>query len=156
VKKGVVVQNQFGTFVVDVRVPDSLLVPTAKSVVPAPPPPPLAADAFNHFLCHKVDVKSGPNVKQPPLTLIDQFTKPNSYNINLESVKRLCVAASKKGEPIVDPNVHMLCFTTKDNRNLPPLNADLTIVNQFFNFMPKVVAATQFTEFCAQSTITVP
>ena len=156
VKKNVVVQNQFGTFVVDVRVPDSLLVPTAKSVVPAPPPPPLAPNTFNHFLCHKVDVKSGPNVKQPPLTLIDQFTKPNSYNINLESVKRLCVAASKKGEPIVDSNVHMLCFTTKDNRNLPPLNADLTIVNQFFNFMPRVVAATQFTEFCAQSTITVP
>ena len=101
-------------------------------------------------------MKSAPNFKQNPLTLIDQFTTPNSYDIKLERVKRLCVAASKKGEPIVDPNVHMLCFETRDDRNLPPLGDDLTIVNQFFNFAPRVVEATQFTEFCAQSTITIP
>ena len=62
----------FGTFSLKVGTPAVLTVPTAKSVQPAPPPPPLVTPT-NHYLCHRALNVSGPNVKGTSVTEQDQF-----------------------------------------------------------------------------------
>lgn len=150
--KGVGVTNQFGSFVVDIGAPVELYVPSSKSVVPAPPPAPLPADAANHFLCHNATIKSGPNVKAIPLSLIDQFSTPTAYAVQLEpKAVRLCAPVSKNNEPIVDADTFLFCMNTAVNPR--PINEDINFVNQFFNFVSQDVPLTEFTEFCVTSSV---
>ena len=144
--KNVPVTTQFGTFVVDVGAPTQLMVPSSKSVMPAPPPAPLPADAENHFLCHTAILKSGPAFRRIPLSLIDQFAGP--YAVKLAGLVRLCMPASKNNEPVVDPSRALLCFSTRTN--LPQIQVSVTFVNQLHGFAPETnVPLTQYTDFCA-------
>jgi hypothetical protein len=50
--RGVTVENQFGSLVVDLVHADLLMVPSAKSDVG--PPEPLGTPTIDHFKCYKV------------------------------------------------------------------------------------------------------
>ncbi len=147
---GVTVLTQFGDFLLDVGDPDEILVPTAKSVVPAAPPPPLAPDAADHYLCHRVDVQQQPDLKAINLTLIDQFSAPGSYAMKLARVDRLCAPASKNGSMVIDDEAHLLCFKTN-----PPEEVfdqlQVNLVNQFFAFQSQDVRITREQEFCVEA-----
>lgn len=147
---GVTVLNQMGTFVVDVGVPESMLVPALKTLVPDPPPVPPAPTDINHYVCHKVPDKK----VVYEASLIDQFTAPNPYRMATESQKLLCLAASKNGELIPYPDAHLFCLRTKNLGN--PLGLVANIVTQFFGGEPRQAELTQATEFCVQSTIILP
>ncbi len=145
------VANQFGDFVLDVKAPDQILVPTAKSVLPAGPPPPLAPDAADHYLCHRVDVKEQPDLKSIDLSLVDQFSAPDSYAMKLRRVDRLCAPVSKNGAALIDPDTHYLCFVTNAPERVFPNFLVVNLVNQFFDFDPVQVRITREQEFCVES-----
>jgi hypothetical protein len=146
---GVTIVNQFGEFVLDVRAPDQLLVPTAKSVVPDDPPNPLPDNAADHYLCHRVHVQKQPDLKNIALTLIDQFSAPDSYGMKLKRMDRLCASVSKNDGPVVDERTHLLCFETASiDEDFDKL--DVNLVNQCFDFEPQEVQITREQEFCVE------
>src|SRR4029079_16630534 len=65
--------NQFGTILVDVKKPDRLLVPSAKSLSVVPPAP--TVSAVDHFQCYKAQISKGQPKFVPitGVTLEDQF-----------------------------------------------------------------------------------
>ena len=141
------VSTVFGTFTMRVGNPTGLSVPTAKSVVPDPPPAPLVTPT-NHYLCHNVSQVKGPAIKGVPVTVQDQFV---SFTQKLSSVSKLCVPAQKNAEPIVDPSLSLLCFVTSVPTNAPvPLGVKATILNQFGQ---DVVDLTQALTLCVAATV---
>jgi len=141
------VATVFGVFTMRVGNPTGLSVPTAKSVVPAPPPAPLVTPT-NHYLCHRVSQVKGPNVRGVPVTVQDQFV---TFTQKLGAVVSLCVPAQKNAEPIVDPTLSLLCFSTSVPTNAPvPLGVEATIINQFGQ---EVVDLTQTLNLCVAATV---
>src|SRR5262245_34247686 len=70
IASGLKVTNQFGTFTMDVRGIDRLLVPTSKKLT-APPAPPLPPNVIRHYACHDISNISGPNITNKLVTLVD-------------------------------------------------------------------------------------
>jgi len=148
---GVTVTNQFGTFTMDVRGFDRLLVPTAKTLVP-PPPAPLPKGAIPHFACHTVANIKGPALNHTAVTVIDQFTSTAIPGFVRPSKWKLCVSADKNGE---DPGAEnkpdaLFCFFAASTAAFG--TEPLFLNNQFgpnqFANQPK---ATQYDELCVPS-----
>jgi hypothetical protein len=146
------VANQFGTYTVDVRNPQRLLVPTAKTLV-APPPPPLAAGAIRHFLCHDLEGVQGP--RPAGISVQSQFAA-NTVAVTDLNRATLCAPVNKNGgDPgaLMDPTF-LLCLRTNEQISFGTQNVFLN--NQFgpsttqFTAQPFI---TQYDELCVPSTI---
>jgi len=146
------VDNQFGTYTVDVRNPVRLLVPSAKSLV-APPPPAQIPTDIRHFLCHNLVGVQGPT--PAGITVESQFAANVVAVANLGAAK-LCAPVNKNNlDPTApaDPNF-LLCFHTTEQTGFGTLNVFIT--NQFgpsttqFTGQPFI---TQYDELCVPSTL---
>jgi cysteine-rich repeat protein len=139
---GQTIVNQFGTFVVQVKKPEYLLVPSAKGL--AGPPPPLAPAAIDHFKCYKV-VKG--KFKQDGVAVIDQF---QTLSLDVKKPLRLCVPADKNGEGILNAETHLTCFKARDKTDgfTPP--GTVFIDNQFTGIagQPSTFDLFRVTELC--------
>ncbi len=107
------VVNQFGTFSFDTKKTYSLLVPTAKSVMPDPPPgPPDPGSRVDHYRCLKVRITRGTPKFPKGLTVnvADQF---GSRTFFVKKPVTLCVPVDKNGEGIKHPDAYLTCFRGK-------------------------------------------
>ncbi len=142
--RNVLVTNQFGTILVDLLRPDLLMVPTNKSLVaPVANPPPLPG-TVDHFKCYSISRAAKFSAKGIDVT--DQF---GSRINDIKKPTRLCVAANKNNEGIVNPAAELLCYQAKSPtrpRFVGP--APIFINNQFG---PDSIALTRLTELCVPS-----
>src|SRR4029453_3129270 len=106
---GQAIVNQFGTLLVEVLAPDTLLVPTAKNLSGEPESP--ALPAVDHFLCHPVQRPRGapPFAPLPGVRVEDQF---GSRLVDVRAPPRLCAPADKNNEEPDAPEHldHLMCY----------------------------------------------
>jgi hypothetical protein len=97
------------------------------AAVPRPTAPPQLAFRLDHFLCYLVEpVQFQP---RPALSLIDQFNpKPRPFAPVARQL--LCNPVSKNGETIHNPRGHLTGYLMKE-QTTPPLNTQVTVLNQF-------------------------
>jgi hypothetical protein len=153
VAQGLKVTNQFGTFTMDVRGLDRLLVPTSKRLT-APPGPPLPVNIIRHYACHDISNISGPDISNTAVTVVDQFATTPIPGFTHKSKWRLCVAANKNNEDPTAPmdNTALLCVFAA--RTPPFATVNLFLNNQFGpNQFANQPRATQFDELCLPSNI---
>jgi len=149
----VAVANQFGTYTVDVRNPVRLLVPTAKSLMPPPPPDGDIPTDIRHFLCHDLVGVTGP--EPTGITVESQFAA-NVVAVTDLNQAMLCAPVNKNGDDpaaLNDPNF-LVCFNTSEQDPFGTL--DVFLNNQFgpsttqFTNQPFI---TQYDELCVPSTL---
>ncbi len=146
---GLMVQDQFGTFIVEARTAAMLLVPTAKKIGGAPEPLNQATDAANHYACYNVRVQQSYNstgIFGLAVTIRDQFRQPRQFKVGAPTM--LCNPAVKihnqVPSPMVDPQLHLLCHKTKALVAFNPVGNIYTL-NQMG---PQKMRATEEVDFC--------
>jgi len=112
--------NQFGTILVDVKKPDRLLVPSAKSLSVVPPAP--TVSAVDHFQCYKAQISKG----QPKFVPITGVTLEDQFGARLVDVtkpRRVCNPANQNdGEPGAENHVdHLICYQVKPAARFVPV-----------------------------------
>jgi hypothetical protein len=143
--RNLAITNQFGSTVIDLVRPDYLLVPSAKSLVA--PPPPLLVATVDHFKCYRARGRQ----RVAGTSVQDQF---GSLTFDLKRPRRLCLAADKNGEGILDPGASLLCYEVRlagGTPFVPPGKIFLT--NQFGDDSFSLFRAT---ELCVPSSLTGP
>jgi hypothetical protein len=114
------VTNQFGTILLDLVRPDSLLVPSAKSHVgPIADYTPL----IDHFKCYKARAR----FRSGDLAIDDQF---GSIVAAIKRPVRYCAPVDKNGEGILDGATHLLCYQVRSAAGAPTHDT-LYSLNQF-------------------------
>ncbi len=117
---GVSVTNQLGSFTVDTKKTNSLMVPSAKSVAPAPPPGALSSTLVDHYRC--VKAKYGASSEQATGLVVgvdDQFGTDN--DLEVKKPTKLCIATDANGGGVNRPNDHLLCFKVKPTTKHKPV-----------------------------------
>jgi len=153
VQSGLKVTNQFGTFTMDIRGIDRLLVPTSKKLT-APPGPPLPLNVIRHYACHDISNISGPDISKKAVTVVDQFATTPIPGFTAKSKWKLCVAANKNNEDPTAPtdNTALLCLFAAKTQ--PFGTRKLFLNNQFGpNQFANQPRATQYDELCVPSNI---
>ncbi|MGQ0824614.1 MAG: DUF7450 family protein [Actinomycetota bacterium] len=148
-RKNLRIDNQFGTLFVDTTGTETLLVPTNKSLVPAPPPASPALGTEEHFRCVRVKIAAGAAPFQSRTVQVDDQFGNRSLRITRPAT--LCAPADKNGEGIIDPVNHLLCykaFATPVHKVEGAQGA-----NQFGNLVMKLGRED---ELCVPSTKTLP
>jgi hypothetical protein len=109
----VLVSNQFGSYRVTLKSVTSLLVPTAKSLVPPAPAAPVSP-ATDHFQCYKIAVaKNSPKFfPVANVALQDQF---GPLTVTVKKPTLLCAPVDKNGEtPGAETHSgHLVCYSIK-------------------------------------------
>jgi hypothetical protein len=113
------ITSQLGPIFVDTRVPDRLLLPTAKDLASPVPPLDFASHDVDHYKCYTV-VRSPGRPKYFPTGVVarisDQF-EDRAYGIRGPS--RLCLPVVVNGQAIKDPNRRLLCYGARRDRTAP-------------------------------------
>jgi len=143
---GVRVDNLFGSFLFDTKKTDTLMVPTAKSISPEPPPgQPDPLSEVDHYRCLKV--KPTRRAEKFPKGLVvevdDQF---GSRVVLIKKPSKLCLATDKNGEGIKNVYVHLMCYKVKAD---PRTSATGVQVNN--QFSPAVLDLKKEYELCLPS-----
>jgi hypothetical protein len=118
------VTNQFGTVRLDVIRPNSLCLPSGKSIRPSVKAP--RPKGLDHFQCYSVKSVTQPE-KIAPVSVEDQFGQ-GRYSVVPEPV-RLCNPASKNKSLVVNKRDHLLCYAVDPSQSVEP--KDVFVVNQF-------------------------
>jgi hypothetical protein len=126
---GQVATNQFGTVTLNVKKPQRFMVPTAFDDTA---PPSSAVGAFlNHFTCYDVDVKNASGGSPSPTITVQNTFETVTVTVNVKKPQRLCVQASKNGEPVTPSSVEsLLCYKGKSSGALNPAPTAF-LFNQF-------------------------
>ena len=113
----VIVGNQFGQALLQTGQPKQLCLPSWKGLKGPPRKSPRTPPGLNHFTCYPVTVIDG-TYQPPPIMLKDEFSaQPVAVQVNPVPVK-LCLptekvvttAAGVKDFPIINPDLHLLCY----------------------------------------------
>jgi hypothetical protein len=142
----VLVTNQFGAILVDTKKTDSLLVPTAKSLAPDPPPGlPDATSLVDHYRCVSTKISKGaPKFpKGQAASVADQFA---TRTVTLKKPATLCVPTDKNGEGINRPDDHLLCYKVK-----PSVKTSATGVQVQNQFAAQVLELKSEAQLCVPS-----
>ena len=153
--ENVLVVNQFGDFVVDVKKPDRLLVPASKSQDGpfSPPPPDNSTHDVDHFLCYQIDDDDDDDNLGILISVVDQFNQPKLFDV--KKPRRFCNPVDKNGEGIKNPQTHLMCFSVRRASGEPKHERiDGIFVNDQFG--PGRVRTKKERELCVPSTITLP
>lgn len=108
---GLGVDNQFGHFTINTFKSRSLLVPSNKSLPPAPPPSPpnLTLIDVDHFRC--ITSRITPGTPGLPagvvVTVADQF---GSRTVQVKKFLKLCIPTNKNGEGIKHADRLLMCY----------------------------------------------
>jgi len=126
----VLVQNQFGDIIVDVKKPKLLLVPSAKNHFTVPDE--LNPITINHFKCYDVkESKDTPKFVKRTVTIYD----PNfelTQDFEVKKPKHLCTPVDKNGEGIVDAENHLMCYDLKKMKGEPKFEKRNVFTNNQF------------------------
>jgi len=126
----VLVENQFGEIIVDVKKPKLLLVPSTKDHFTVPDE--LNPITINHFKCYDVKVsKDTPKFVKRMVTVYDpnfEITK----DFEVKKPKHLCTPVDKNGEGIVDAENHLMCYDLKKMKGEPKFEKRNVFTNNQF------------------------
>jgi hypothetical protein len=130
---------------------DLLLVPAAKDLTTLPAAPDDEDHDVDHYKCYKVKItKDTPKLPRGiQVNVSDQFTNP-AVIYDLKSVKHLCYAVSKNGEPIKNADRKLLCYKVKPALG-QPLHLRRTAVYINDQFGPLRVDTQKEDELCIPS-----
>jgi len=153
VRQTVATTNQFGNLSLTTTKPDTLFVPTAKSLGPSSPPAP-DNNAINvdHYKCYKIKVTSGtPKFpKGVQATVADQFNAPPKL-FDVRKPKHLCNPVDKNGEGVKNADAHLVCYQVKGASGQPKhVRRDVLVNNQFG---PESATTIKESELCVPTTI---
>lgn len=140
------VANRFGTYYFDTKKTYGLMVPTAKSVIPDPPPgPPDPASAVDHYRCLTIKRTRGtPEFpKGVTIAVTDQF---GTHNFVIKKPRTLCVPTDKNGEGVERPQAYLTCYRGKVDPRVSV--AGVQVNNQLGQ---AVLNLTKETELCVAS-----
>lgn len=131
-RSSILVKNQFGEILVDTKKADLLMVPTAKSLAPAPRPTTDPLPDVDHFRCLKAvygkALKTRTKFPKGILaTVEDQF---GSRSVELKRPSKLCNPTDKNGSGILDPDNHLLCYKVKVDPKTTKIEG-VQVANQF-------------------------
>ena len=106
--RSVTLSNQFGVLPAKVQVvpPESLCLPASKRLGTVTPP--AVPRSLDHFVCYKID--PGRAFKRRNARVRDQF---GSFTDAVLAPKTLCVPTRKNGSKLVQPRVHLVCYSVK-------------------------------------------
>ena len=150
--ENVLVENQFGDFVVDLKKPDRLLVPASKSLSGPLPPPDNNTHDVDHFLCYQIEDDDDDNLGIL-ISVVDQFNQPKLFDV--KKPRRFCNPVDKNGEGIKNPQTHLMCFSVRRATGEPKHERiDGIFVNDQFG--PGRVRTKKERELCVPSTKTLP
>ncbi len=131
----VIVANQFGQATVQPGKPNGLCVPSWKSLTGPLHRTPNTPPNLNHFTCYPITVTSGAYKPPTGILLRDEFASAN-VKVTVNPVpKELCLPAKKtvttkagtKSYPMVNPAIHLLCYSVTKTPTRNPVYAQ----NQF-------------------------
>ena len=126
----VLVTNQFGDIIVDVKKPKLLLVPSLKDLTAIPDMPnPIT---INHYKCYDVkETEDTPKFEKREVTLSDpNFGETKVFEV--KKPKHLCVPVDKNGEGIVDEENHLMCYDLKKIKDQPKFEKRNVFTNNQF------------------------
>ncbi len=147
--KDVQATDQFGSITFDVIRPDILMVPSAKTVAPAPPPGPPGNLGINHYQCYFV---RGGRRRVPDVLVEDQF---GTLMVDIKKPVRLCVAVDKNGEGIPSmADQAIMCYQSRPARTPRFHGPDQIFIHNQFG--PETIALTRPTELCLPAMISLP
>ena len=117
----VVITNQFGAqqMTVVVNPPQTLCLPSSKSVTSAPPGP--VPKNLDHYVCYRVDPGQFAAVT---VKVADQFGTSSDTVVRALS---LCVPTSKNGSTMIQSATHLLCYQLTSQSH----GKRLALANQF-------------------------
>ena len=143
----VLVQNQFGDIIVDVKKPKLLLVPSAKDHSPTPDP--LESITVNHFKCYDVKVSKDTLKFEKLIVLLDDPNFGITQEFEVKKPKMLCTPVDKDGEGIVDPENHLMCYDIKKLMDDPKFEKLSVFTNNQFG--PEDLEVKKQKELCVPS-----
>jgi hypothetical protein len=138
----VVVANQFGTATVQPGKPNRLCVPSWKSLTGPPHMKANTPPGLNHFTCYPVRLAGGAYKAPAGILLRDEFSSKN-VRVAVNPVPRqLCLPATKtittkagtKSYPMINPDMHLLCYSVSKT----PIRNPVYAQNQFGSATMKV------------------
>jgi hypothetical protein len=143
--KALNVTNQFGSSSLNLARPDFILVPTAKSLQPDPPP---IVPTINHYKCYVI---ARAKFRASGIQVDDQF---GTLHVDIKRPVRFCAAADKNDEGIINPNAHLLCYQVRPVTGSPRFKGPSAIFtnNQFGSDKNRVFGPR---ELCVPTTIVV-
>jgi hypothetical protein len=130
------VANQFGTVRLTLTRPNSLCLPSGKSIRPSVKAP--RPRGLDHFQCYPVKPLTEPK-KIGTVGVGDQFDK-GKYAVVATPI-RLCNPASKNKSLVVNKRDHLLCYVVDPLQ--PVESKDVFVVNQFGRLFASTVAPRQ-------------
>ena len=148
--KNILVTNQFGDLIVDIKHPKQLLVPSAKSHDTVPEE--LEKIVINHFKCYDAkESKKTPKFEERTVDLEDQF---GSVTMKVHKVQSLCSPVDKNGEGIVNEENYLMCYDLKKIKGEPKFKK----INVFTNnqFGPEEFEVKKPNELCVPSEVLLP
>jgi hypothetical protein len=114
---GVAVADGLATLTVDLVKAERMLAPAGLAQGgPAPTPVP---GSFDHFRCHRVRTRPGSALPDGVQVAVADELHSRVYDV--ESPRRLCLAAAKDGTPAVHPAAHLMCYRVALAQGEPPL-----------------------------------
>ena len=124
----VVVANQFGAATLQPGKPTGLCVPSWKSLAGPLHQKQNTPPGLNHFTCYPVKVTSGAYKPPAGILLRDEFAKANVKVVVNPVPRTLCLPAKKtittkagvKTYPMVNPDLHLLCYPVTKTRSATP------------------------------------
>jgi cysteine-rich repeat protein len=108
-KREVIINNQFGLQRLVVTRPNHLCLPASKAIPPGQPSP--TTPDIDHYRCYKAKPVAGSLKPSVQVTLEDQFDRRVKQT---RACVRLCTPVSKNGEPIDNPDAHLVCYRVID------------------------------------------
>ncbi len=142
-QKHVGVADQFGALDVDLVRPVLLMTPTRKSLQGDPGAP--DGIGLDPFACYHV---VGAKRREAGLTVTDQF---GALALDIKRPFRICVAASKNGEPVGAPDAALVCYRVRPERAPRFPGADPVFVHDQFG--PREITVKRPTELCVPATV---
>jgi hypothetical protein len=141
------ISNRFGTVVLEVQKPVSLMAPTLTSA--SAPPGPLAIPAVDHFQCYRVKVASGqPKFQRFEVLIRDEF---GLRVVTVMKPRRLCAPADSNDQaPGAEMHPkHLLCYQIKEFSF--PKFVRVTSIFTHSLFGPETLDAKKPDELCVSS-----
>jgi len=148
----VLVENQFGEIIVDVKKPKLLLVPSSKDLTSIPDP--LNPITVDHYKCYDVkESKDTPKFVKRLVTLSDpNFGETKIFEV--KKPKQLCTPVDKNAEGIIDPVNHLMCYDLKKIKDEPKFKKTNVFTNN--QFEPEDLEVKKEHQLCVPSIKTLP
>jgi hypothetical protein len=137
----------FGSVVLTVVRPIALLVPSAKSTSG---PPGAITPTIDHYQCYSL---RGARGRASGVSVVDQF---GSHVFDLKKPARLCVAANKNQEGVLDPDAALLCYAVRPASRTSTFRGPVAPVFVDNQFGPDTLLVSHGRELCVAATISGP